>query len=52
MKKKSLKLAAMMLVPAALLACTGCSSTPQTQTETMNAVSMPEGVRGGVVWMP
>jgi hypothetical protein len=30
MKKKSLKLAAMMLVPATLLALTSCSSTPAT----------------------
>jgi hypothetical protein len=49
MKNKSLKLAAMLAVPAALLACTGCSSTTQSQTETMNAVALPEGVRGGVV---
>lgn len=49
MKTKTLKLAALLVVPAALLACAGCSSTPTSQTETMNAVSMPEGVRGGVV---
>ncbi len=49
MKNKMLKLTAMMVVPAALLAFTSCSSTPKSETETMNAVSTPEGVRGGVV---
>src|SRR5208283_388317 len=49
MKKKMLKLAATVVVPAALLALASCSSTSNTQTENMNAPSMPEGVRGGVV---
>ena len=49
MKKIMLKLAATIVVPAALVALTGCSSTPPSQTETMNAVSIPEGVRGRVV---
>ena len=49
MKMKCPKLAAMIMVPAALLASTGCSSTPKSQTETMNTAPMPDGVRGGVV---
>jgi hypothetical protein len=44
MKTKIPKLAAMMVVPAALLAFTSCSSTPKSQTETL-----PDGLRGGIV---
>jgi len=43
MKKQILKLTVMLLMPAALLVFTGCSSTPKSQT----AVS--EAMRGGVV---
>jgi hypothetical protein len=43
MKRKVLKLAAMMVIPAALLAFTSCSSTPKPQT------AAPEAMRGGVV---
>ena len=51
MKKKLLKLAAMMLVPAALLACTGCSSTPNKSAcnATCNAALPSDVLRGGVV---
>jgi len=43
MKRKVLKLAAMMVIPAALLAFTSCSSTPKPQT------AAQEAMRGGVV---
>ena len=44
MKKTILKLAAMLLMPAALLAFTSCSSTPKPQT-----AAGQEAMRGGVV---
>lgn len=43
MKRNILKLAAMMVIPAALLAFTSCSSTPKPQT------AAPEAMQGGVV---
>jgi hypothetical protein len=43
MKRTVLKLAAMMVVPATLLAFTSCSSTPKSQT------AVPAAMRGGVV---
>jgi hypothetical protein len=54
MKTKILNLAATMVVPAALLAFTSCSSTSNTQTENMNGAAQnsaaaPEITRGGVV---
>jgi hypothetical protein len=52
MKNKSLKLTAMLVIPAALLAFTGCSSTPEpgaTAANAANAIDTPEGLRGGVV---
>ncbi len=54
MKTKILNLAAMMVVPAALVAFTSCSSTSNPQTETMNAgaedsAGSPQISRGGVV---
>ena len=44
MKKQILKLTAMLLMPAALLAFTGCSSTPKPQT-----AAGQEAMRSGVV---
>jgi hypothetical protein len=46
MKTKILKLAAMMVAPAAMLALTSCSSTPAS---TSSDATMPDGVRGGIV---
>ena len=43
MKKIILKLGAMMVIPAALLVFTSCSSTPKPQT------AAPEAMRGGAV---
>jgi hypothetical protein len=43
MKKQVLKLTAMLLLPAALLAFNGCSSTPKSQA------AAPQAMRGGIV---
>jgi hypothetical protein len=45
MKNKILKLAATMLIPAAIMTFTSCSSTPNTQT----GAAAPDAMRGGVV---
>jgi hypothetical protein len=47
MKKIILKLAVTMVVPAALLALTSCSSTPEPAASSDS--TLPEGVRGGIV---
>jgi len=46
MKTKITNLAALILLPAALLTFTSCSSTPKQPDETMT--SLPEGMHGGV----
>jgi len=47
MNTKITKLAAVILLPAALLTFSSCSSTPKQPDETMT--SLPEGVHGGVI---
>ena len=51
MNKQILNLTAMLLLPVALLALAGCSTTPKDQTAvaTGNAAGNPAAIRGGVV---
>ncbi len=49
MKNKILKLAVMLAIPAAVMTFTSCSSTPNTQNDTMNGAASPDAMRGRVV---